>query len=452
MADEFVIRRAERTQTRLRIALQGSSGGGKTATSLLVAKGMVAELERRSRLPTHLDGAYIGVLDTERDSAKLYSHLVPFDTITLGPPYTVDRYLAALTALERVGYPVIIIDQISHEWSGEGGILTQVANSRASNDFAKWNGPSQEHERFVDRLLDSPAHLILTMRAKTEWVLEEVDNGRGGTKKVPKRIGMQAKQREGTEYEWTTLLDLEVGTNAATCLKDRTELFQVNGRVGRMGADWGARFIEWVYSAKAPEPLKAAEPTPAEKVEALLAAGIRSVERAPNQPDLVRAFDTAQKALRALSVEAGREVVAPALERLIAAKDAAKAAFGGHVPAPVSGEPVSPDEVLVLELLLTDAAITPDVFKAAHGLQRLAMLPASKYEEAVDWILSAAGAAGKNLERPRRPVPVLPEVEQSLPERVNDMVTAIGNERGGSGLFSPTGGLAEMRDDLPWDR
>ena len=137
MSEQFVIKRAERTQARLRIGLQGSSGGGKTASSLILARGMVAALRARNLLPSHLD-VHVGLIDTERDSAKLYSHLVPFDTIVLEPPYTVDRYLGALTALERVGYPIIIIDQISHEWSGEGGILAQVAASKAFNDFAKW--------------------------------------------------------------------------------------------------------------------------------------------------------------------------------------------------------------------------------------------------------------------------------------------------------------------------
>lgn len=330
MADTFKIQRAERTQARLRLALQGPSGGGKTATSLLIAKGMVAALQARDKLPDHLDGVYIGFLDTERDSAKLYSHLVPFDTLVLEPPYSPARYTAALRALERVGYPIIICDQITHEWFGPGGVLSMVAASREMNDFAKWNGPSQEHDAFIDALLQSPAHLIVTMRSKTSWVLEDKVGKDGKTRKTPTRVGMAAKQRDGTEYEFTTVLDLEVPSNVATCIKDRTELFVVGERYGRLGPDWGERIMDWVYSAKVPELVPAQ--SPAMIALGVCEAGLRAIEQAPNLPDLATVFDHAQKSLRACSVTAGADAVVPLLNRLVVAKDARKAAF---YPPPV---------------------------------------------------------------------------------------------------------------------
>lgn len=327
--DEFKIVRAERTQARLRLALQAPSGGGKTATSLLIAKGMVGALQARGKLPTHLDGVYIGLLDTERDSAKLYSHLVPFDTLVLEPPYSPARYLAALRALERVGYPIIICDQITHEWYGPGGVLDMVKTSKEFNDFAKWNGPSQEHDAFIDGLLRSPAHLIVTMRSKTAWVLEDRVGKDGKVRKTPTRIGMAAKQRDGTEYEFTTVLDLAVPSNEATCLKDRTELFTVGERYGRMGPDWGEKLVDWVYSAKIVEAVP--DVSPAMRALGVCEAGIRAIERAPNIPDLQIAFQDAQKALRACSVDAGADAVVPLLERLVDAKDVRKDALR---PAP----------------------------------------------------------------------------------------------------------------------
>jgi hypothetical protein len=324
--DEFKIVRAERTQARLRLALQAPSGGGKTATSLLIAKGMVGALQARGKLPTHLDGVFIGLLDTERDSAKLYSHVVPFDTLVLEPPYSPARYLGALHALERVGYPIIIADQITHEWYGQGGVLSMVANSKEYNDFARWNGPSQEHDAFMDGLLQSPAHLIVTMRSKTAWVLEDRVGKDGKTRKTPTRVGMAAKQRDGTEYEFTTLLDLAVPSNEVTCLKDRTELFTVGERYGRMGPAWGEKLIEWVYSAKAVEAGPPA-PSPAMRALAVCESGIRAIERSPNIPDLQIAFQAAQKALRACSVDAGADAVVPLLERLVDAKDLRKDAL-----------------------------------------------------------------------------------------------------------------------------
>ena len=320
--EEFKIVRAERSQTRLRIALQAPSGGGKTATSLLIAKGMIDALRARGKLPDHLDGVYIGLLDTERDSAKLYSHLVPFDTLVLEPPYSPARYLGALRALERVGYPVIIADQITHEWYGPGGVLSMVAASREFNDFAKWNGPSQEHDAFIDGMLQSPAHLLVTMRSKTSWVLEDKVGRDGKTRKTPTRIGMAAKQRDGTEFEFTTVLDLAVPSNEVTCIKDRTELFEVGGRYPRMGPEWGERLIDWVFSAKALEPEQ--KVSPAMRALGICEAGIRSVERAANVPDLAVAFQDAQRQLRACSVDAGAESVITLLGRLVEAKDARK--------------------------------------------------------------------------------------------------------------------------------
>lgn len=442
MSDEFVIKRAERTQARLRLALQGSSGGGKTATSLLIAKGMVEALQARGVLPSHLDGAFIGLLDTERDSAKLYSHLVPFDTIVLEPPYTTDRYLRALSALEKVGYPVVIIDQISHEWSGEGGILEQVSQSKAMNEFARWNGPSQDHAKFIDRLLASPAHLVVTMRSKTEWLLEEKEV-QGRMKKVVTRVGMQAKQREGTEYEFTTVLDLAVGTNSATCIKDRTELFQVGQTVGRMGAEWGRKFIEWVYSAKTPEPLREAEPTPEERATAVADAACRAIERAPNASDLQTIFEGGTKQLKGLSIEAGQDVIRPLLAKVIAAKDAKKAAFGlvgGGRPAGEGVETISPDDLVNLETLLNDAGVLANDFKFQFGIARLAVLPVTAWDNAQAWIVEQAGKRGITL-APCKRIPVEPEHPD--PRAVaHEIVEKIADERGG--LF------AGMKDDIPW--
>ena len=448
MLDEFVIKRAERTQVRLRIALQGSSGGGKTATSLLLAKGMVAELERRGVLPDL--PCHIGLLDTERDSAKLYSHLVPFDTIVLQPPYSPDRYLKALRALERAGYSVIIVDQITHEWYGEGGILQMVRESKEFNDFAKWNGPSQAHEQFIDTLLKSPAHLIVTMRSKTAWVLEDEVGRDGKTRKKPKRIGMQAKQREGTEYEFTTLLDLEVGTNAASCLKDRTELFQIGESVGRMSPDWGRKLIEWVYSAKALEPVPEG-PSPEERCVAVTDAGIRACERSPNLPDLQAAYGVQVTAIKAFQSNAGAEVVRRELLRLAAAKDARKAALGsmgGNAPVASSGG-ISADDLVNLETLLSDAGVLPADVKAQFGVPRLAALSVGQWDAVVTWVVAKGAERGITL-RPIAHVPEKVEAPASPLDTTRGIMERIGQERPGLFAGAPAGsGFEDMPDDIP---
>lgn len=407
MSDDLVIQRATRAQVKLRIALMGVSGGGKTGTALLLAKGMVAELGRRGKLPDL--PCHIGLLDTERDSASMYSHYVDFDTLPLAPPYSVDRYLESLTKLIRAGYSVIIIDQITHEWHGEGGILSQVKAIQAAggNEYTAWKKPSEAHDRFVDALLNCPTHLIVTMRSKTAYALEKNDKG----KMVPKRIGLQARQREGMEYEFTSLLDLAAGTNAATCHKDRTELFRVGEVVPRdskppkdspslgVGVGWGEKLIDWVYTASRPGAV-APEIAAEERCIAVTDAGIRACERAPNRPDLENVFKAQRRAIAEFQGSAGAVVVAREVGRLTAACASRAAAFGsvgGAGQAEPAGGVISADDCANLETLLTDAGVMATDVKMLFNVPRLAVLPVSKWDEVVAYVVGEAAKRGIEL-------------------------------------------------------
>lgn len=449
MADDLVIQRATRAQVKLRIALQAVSGGGKTASALLLAKGMVAELGRRGKLPEHLD-CHIGLLDTERDSASLYSHLVEFDTLPLAPPYTVDRYLEGLTKLIRAGYSVIIMDQITHEWHGEGGILSWVRDIQAKggNEYTAWKKPSEAHDRFIDAILNCPTHIICTMRSKTAYELERNDKG----KLEPKRVGLQARQREGTEYEFTVVLDLASKTNEATCHKDRTELFKVGEAVSRdskpphgsrsmgVGVGWGEKLIEWVYTATKPAaapPHIAAE----DQCIAVADAGIRACQRAPNMPDLQNVFMAQIRAVRAFQASAGSDVVKREEARIIAAKDARKAALG--VPSQNPGldvAVVSADDVDTIESLLMLGGIQPEEFKTQFAISRIAKLPDDRYDEAITWVIEAGGKNGVELSRPARvqvapsPVPTSTQSAKAIVERhcaeksANDLLAGVDSD------------------------
>lgn len=459
MSDDLVIQRATRAQVKLRIALMGVSGGGKTGSALLLAKGMVSALGARGKLPDL--PCHIGLLDTERDSASMYSHFVDFDSLPLAPPYSVDRYLEGLTKLIRAGYSVIVIDQITHEWHGEGGILSWVRDIQASggNEYTAWKKPSEAHDRFVDALLNCPTHLIVTMRSKTAHALEKNDKG----KMVPKRIGLQARQRDGMEYEFTTLLDLAAGTNAATCHKDRTELFPVGEVVPRdakpphgskslgVGVGWGEKLIEWVYTATKPgavAPHIAAE----ERCIAVAEAGIRACQRTGNVPDLEAAYLVQRRAIGAFQGDAGADVVAREVERLKVACAAHKASFGaagGVAQVVPSGGPISADDCANLETLLSDSGILPADLKAHFKVPRLAALAVSQWDAVVAWVIAGAAARGIVLQ----PIAHVPDdPAPASPKAVTDgIIEKIAQERGG--LFTkPTGSaaLATMPDDLPW--
>lgn len=218
--------KAVRKRAKLRLALTGPSGSGKTYGALMIAKGL---------------GGKIAVIDSEHGSASLYCHLCDFDTLELAPPYSPERYVAAIKAAEKAGYDVIVIDSTTHEWSGSGGCLEtneELAKAKfKGNTWSAWNETTPRHRAFIDAMLQSSAHIIATGRSKTETAQTE-DNGR---KKVVK-LGMKTEQRDGFEYEFTVVLDIVHDSHYATASKDRTGLFQqpvvISEQTGVTLKDW----------------------------------------------------------------------------------------------------------------------------------------------------------------------------------------------------------------------
>lgn len=224
--------KAERKKSKLRLALTGPSGSGKTYGALLTAKGI---------------GGRIAVIDTEKGSASLYSDMVDFDVLELGAPYTPERYRQAVKAAESAGYNVIIIDSITHEWSGAGGCLElndEIAKAKfKGNTWSAWSETKARHRALIDDLLACQAHIIVTMRSKTETAQAEV-NGR----KQVQKLGMKAEQNDGIEYEFTTVLDLIHDGNFAQPSKDRTGLFPPNGNPFRLSVETGQKLVKWLES------------------------------------------------------------------------------------------------------------------------------------------------------------------------------------------------------------
>jgi hypothetical protein len=263
--------KARRQQAYLRLGLAGSAGSGKTYSGLLVARGLVGPAGR------------IALIDTEAGSASLYSHLTDFDVLCLCAPYEPRRYVDALKAAEAAKYDAVVVDSLSHAWAGEGGCLDiqgAIADSGKGNSYTAWRKVTPEHNRLVDALLTLRAHLIVTMRTKTEYALE--DDGKG--KKVPKKIGMAPVQRDGLEYEFTVVFDLDQTHNASVS-KDRTGMF--DGSVRRLDGSTGTRLAEWLAGA---EPAPAAPaPAPASDAADVRSAAMAIYER-------VRAKDGAEAA------------------------------------------------------------------------------------------------------------------------------------------------------------
>lgn len=215
-------RKAERKQVRLKIGISGPSGSGKTYSALRLAKGL---------------GGRCAVIDTENGSASLYSHLFEFDTLELVPPFTTEKYLEAIEAASKAEYEVLIIDSISHQWKELLNRKEQL-DARGGNSFANWAKVTPEHERFISSLTHSNIHLIATMRSKQDYAIGEGDRGKAKVQKV----GLAPVQREGLEYEFTTVFDVAMN-HEAEASKDRTgmfrgQIFQISEKTGEQMRDW----------------------------------------------------------------------------------------------------------------------------------------------------------------------------------------------------------------------
>jgi len=238
--------KATRKKARLRLALTGPSGSGKTMAALMIAKGL---------------GGNVAVLDTEHGSASLYAEpiLLPngtqftppdFDALELSAPYSPERYIQAIQSAEAAGYDLLIIDSMTHEWSGSGGCLeindTVAAAKFRGNSWSAWNETTPRHRAFIDAMLQSKMHIIGTGRSKTETAQTEGANGR---KQVVK-LGMKTEQRDGIEYEFTVVLDLIHAGHYANASKDRTGLF-AGGEPSPVTPETGARLLAWLESGEA---------------------------------------------------------------------------------------------------------------------------------------------------------------------------------------------------------
>ena len=182
--------RATKKQQKCRMAITGPAKAGKTRTALSIAK--------------HL-GARVAVIDTERGSASKYAGeaFAPaeFDVAELRT-FSPAEYRKAMR--EAAGYDVLVIDSLSHAWMGAGGLLDQKDKSTSKSSFDAWRTLTPQHNELVDALLGFPGHLIVTMRVKTEYVIETI-NG----KQVPRKVGLAPVQRDGIEYEFDVLAEVD---------------------------------------------------------------------------------------------------------------------------------------------------------------------------------------------------------------------------------------------------
>lgn len=236
-----MFQQATKQQTRLRMTLDGPAGSGKTFTGLRFAHALTAAY-----------GGKIALIDTERGSASKYVGESPdgipwaFDVLNL-TQFSPEKYTEAINAAGRLGYAVLVIDSLSHAWEGAGGALEM--KQRAGESWSAWRNVTPIHNRMVDAILQSPCHVITTMRSRMEYVQETDDRGKISIRKV----GLSPIQRPGMEYEFDVVCDID-WAHILTVSKSRCSAV-ADVKTEKPGAEFMLPVIEWLSSGTVETPV-----------------------------------------------------------------------------------------------------------------------------------------------------------------------------------------------------
>lgn len=230
--------KANKVKQKLRLLLEGPSGSGKTFSALIVASALAKSADKR-----------IAFIDTEYGSASLYADKFDFDVLELKPPFTPEKYISAIREASLSNdYAVLIIDSISHEWSGEGGCLD--IQTKLGGNFNAWGKVTPRHRAFIDAILASNIHIIGCARTKSDYIMEEGVNRKGEATVKPVKVGTKTEQREGLEFEFTTIFRLNQ-EHIASVSKDRTSLFEGVDEI--ITEETGIKLLKWLNSGKEPK-------------------------------------------------------------------------------------------------------------------------------------------------------------------------------------------------------
>lgn len=237
---------AKRQKLKMRIAVAGPSGSGKTLGALRLAYGLCE------------DWAKVFVIDTENGSALAYAQdpqqtIGEFMHAPLAAPYTPKRYIEMIKAAAEADASVIVIDSLTHEWAGAGGMLEQH-DAMGGNSFTNWKKVNPAHQDLIDLIVNQvPCHVIATLRSKTAYsVTDEEDNGRKSTKVA--RLGMAPIMRPGTEYEFMLYVELDRQTHNADVITKRGSMLPDMSAI-ELTESLGRKLRAWAESGEVPPPV-----------------------------------------------------------------------------------------------------------------------------------------------------------------------------------------------------
>jgi AAA domain len=238
------IKKAIRHSVNMIMSISGVSGSGKTYTGLLLAAGLAGP------------GGKVGFLDTENGRGCMYADspgimaALPqgYDTIELSAPFHPLRYIEAIDEFERAGHNVLVIDSGSHAWEGSGG-CTDIAEK----DKGRWNGAKLANKRLVSRLLNSPMHIVVCLRAREKSKIIPAANGK---KEEVISLGILPVSEKNFPYEMLLSFFVEEKTHLATQVKCPEPLLSLFPAPKLLTKEDGERIREWNDGAPQMNPME----------------------------------------------------------------------------------------------------------------------------------------------------------------------------------------------------
>lgn len=240
---------ATRKKVKIKIGISSPTGYGKTYSALLIAHGMTN------------DWSKIAVIDSENESASLYSDLGGYYTIPMAPPYTVDKFVQAVQACVKGGIEVIIVDSTYHYWHGPGGLLEH--NQKLGGRYQDWAKTNPLYLRWLNAILQTPVHFICTSRKKQAYEMTKDSDGKVHVEKK----GMEDQVRDGFDYEMTVAFTINNDQHMTSSAKDRTRMY--SGRQDFViTEETGKEILKWCEMGIEPPPPTVFTPTEVMRKEA----------------------------------------------------------------------------------------------------------------------------------------------------------------------------------------
>lgn len=251
-----MFQKAAKRQSFLRLALEGPAGYGKTYTALEIA--------------TRLAPGKVAFVDTEAGSATKYADLFDFDVVELNPPFHPKRAVEAIAAAEQAGYGAVIVDSLSHFWTGDGGLLElidEIARTKYRGDSHRaWQDGGQIQQALVDSILRSKLHVLAAMRTKKDYVRETYTDKDGREKTKIRAAGTKTIQRDEFDYEFDIVGRFDVPTVMAI-VKSRCADLPPETMIEKPGEEFTQVLAKWLSSGESFEAQEKAEAEAAKKAE-----------------------------------------------------------------------------------------------------------------------------------------------------------------------------------------